>query len=161
MRGGTAAVRLRLSLCPGDAPGRGGACDLVHGVGRWTVNLPILSLVTFAPLIGAALILALPRANAGRYGCSPVTSIIMPWRCSWAWWRLRPGSWRREVDCEPSDPQSGDLRAADRRRAHSCLAASECGAVRLQSGYVYHYALAMLLGVVALATWFMASGGGL
>jgi NADH-quinone oxidoreductase subunit L len=33
------------------------------------------------------------------------------------------------------------------------------GAVRLQSGYVYHYALAMLLGVVALATWFMISGG--
>ncbi len=33
------------------------------------------------------------------------------------------------------------------------------GAVRLQSGYVYHYALAMLLGVVALATWFMAAGG--
>ncbi len=35
------------------------------------------------------------------------------------------------------------------------------GAVRLQTGYVYHYALAMLLGVVALATWFMASGGAL
>jgi NADH-quinone oxidoreductase subunit L len=33
------------------------------------------------------------------------------------------------------------------------------GAVRLQSGYVYHYALAMLLGVVALATWFMVVGG--
>jgi NADH-quinone oxidoreductase subunit L len=33
------------------------------------------------------------------------------------------------------------------------------GAVRLQSGYVYHYALAMLLGVVALASWFMISGG--
>jgi NADH-quinone oxidoreductase subunit L len=32
------------------------------------------------------------------------------------------------------------------------------GAVRLQTGYVYHYALAMLLGVVALATWFMAGG---
>ena len=29
----------------------------------------------------------------------------------------------------------------------------------LQTGYVYHYALAMLLGVVALATWFMVSGG--
>jgi NADH-quinone oxidoreductase subunit L len=28
------------------------------------------------------------------------------------------------------------------------------GAVKLQTGYVYHYALAMLLGVVALATWF-------
>ena len=35
------------------------------------------------------------------------------------------------------------------------------GAVRLQSGYIYHYALAMLLGVVALATWFMATGAGL
>jgi NADH-quinone oxidoreductase subunit L len=35
------------------------------------------------------------------------------------------------------------------------------GAVRLQSGYVYHYALAMLLGVVALATWFVVQAGGL
>jgi NADH-quinone oxidoreductase subunit L len=34
------------------------------------------------------------------------------------------------------------------------------GAVRLQSGYVYHYALAMLLGVVLLATWFMVRMGG-
>jgi NADH-quinone oxidoreductase subunit L len=33
------------------------------------------------------------------------------------------------------------------------------GAVKLQSGYVYHYALAMLLGVVVLATWFMVAGG--
>jgi NADH-quinone oxidoreductase subunit L len=29
------------------------------------------------------------------------------------------------------------------------------GAVKLQSGYVYHYAFAMLIGVVGLATWFM------
>jgi NADH-quinone oxidoreductase subunit L len=34
------------------------------------------------------------------------------------------------------------------------------GAVRLQTGYVYHYALAMLLGVVALATWFVYVSGG-
>ncbi len=33
------------------------------------------------------------------------------------------------------------------------------GAVRLQSGYVYHYAFAMLIGVVALATWFMLTLG--
>ncbi|HEY4943957.1 MAG TPA: NADH-quinone oxidoreductase subunit L [Rhizomicrobium sp.] len=32
------------------------------------------------------------------------------------------------------------------------------GAVRLQSGYVYHYAFAMLIGVVALATWLLLSG---
>jgi len=31
--------------------------------------------------------------------------------------------------------------------------------VRIQSGYVYHYAFAMMLGVLALATWFMFSGG--
>jgi NADH-quinone oxidoreductase subunit L len=30
--------------------------------------------------------------------------------------------------------------------------------VRLQSGYVYHYAFAMLIGVAILATWFMAGG---
>ena len=29
----------------------------------------------------------------------------------------------------------------------------------LQSGYVYHYAFAMMIGVVALVTWYMAVGG--
>ena len=33
------------------------------------------------------------------------------------------------------------------------------GAVRLQSGYVYHYAFAMLVGVAAFVTWFLFSGG--
>jgi NADH-quinone oxidoreductase subunit L len=33
-------------------------------------------------------------------------------------------------------------------------------AVRLQSGYVYHYAFAMLVGVVGLATWFIFTTGG-
>ncbi len=32
-------------------------------------------------------------------------------------------------------------------------------AVRLQSGYVYQYAFAMLLGVAALATWYLFGGG--
>jgi NADH-quinone oxidoreductase subunit L len=31
-------------------------------------------------------------------------------------------------------------------------------AVKLQSGYVYQYAFAMLLGVVTLVTWFMLGG---
>jgi NADH-quinone oxidoreductase subunit L len=31
--------------------------------------------------------------------------------------------------------------------------------VRLQTGYVYHYAFAMLIGVAALITWFMFRGG--
>jgi len=31
--------------------------------------------------------------------------------------------------------------------------------VRLQSGYIYHYAFAMLIGVAGLVTWFMFAGG--
>jgi NADH-quinone oxidoreductase subunit L len=33
--------------------------------------------------------------------------------------------------------------------------------VRLQTGYLYHYAFAMLIGVAALITYFMFAGGGL
>jgi NADH-quinone oxidoreductase subunit L len=33
------------------------------------------------------------------------------------------------------------------------------GAVRLQTGYLFHYAFAMLLGVAALVTWFSFGGG--
>jgi NADH-quinone oxidoreductase subunit L len=32
--------------------------------------------------------------------------------------------------------------------------------VRLQTGYLYHYAFAMLIGVAALITYFMFGGGG-
>ena len=31
--------------------------------------------------------------------------------------------------------------------------------IRLQTGYVYHYAFAMLIGVAAILTWFMVEGG--
>ena len=31
--------------------------------------------------------------------------------------------------------------------------------IRLQTGYLYHYAVAMLIGVAALITWFMFTGG--
>jgi NADH-quinone oxidoreductase subunit L len=34
------------------------------------------------------------------------------------------------------------------------------GVVRLQSGYLYHYAFAMLVGVAALITWYLVRGGG-
>jgi NADH-quinone oxidoreductase subunit L len=33
------------------------------------------------------------------------------------------------------------------------------GVVRLQSGYVYHYAFAMLIGVALLITWYLTLGG--
>jgi NADH-quinone oxidoreductase subunit L len=34
------------------------------------------------------------------------------------------------------------------------------GVVTLQTGYLYHYAFAMLIGVAGLITWFMFAGGG-
>jgi NADH-quinone oxidoreductase subunit L len=34
------------------------------------------------------------------------------------------------------------------------------GVVRLQTGYVYHYAFAMLIGVALLITWYLTTGGG-
>jgi NADH-quinone oxidoreductase subunit L len=34
------------------------------------------------------------------------------------------------------------------------------GVVRLQTGYLYHYAFVMLIGVAALITWFLVRGGG-
>jgi NADH-quinone oxidoreductase subunit L len=32
-------------------------------------------------------------------------------------------------------------------------------ATKLQSGYVYHYAFAMLIGIAALLTWAIVAGG--
>jgi NADH-quinone oxidoreductase subunit L len=32
--------------------------------------------------------------------------------------------------------------------------------VRLQTGFMYHYAFAMLMGVAALMTWYILGGGG-
>ena len=34
------------------------------------------------------------------------------------------------------------------------------GVVRLQTGYLYHYAFVMLIGVAALITWFLVGGAG-
>jgi NADH-quinone oxidoreductase subunit L len=31
--------------------------------------------------------------------------------------------------------------------------------VKLQSGYLYHYAFAMLIGIAALLAWVIAAGG--
>ena len=44
----------------------------------------------------------------------------------------------------PRPPREG------RHRAASC---------KLQSGYLYHYAFAMLIGIAALLTWAIAAGG--
>ncbi|MCJ9428736.1 NADH-quinone oxidoreductase subunit L [Kordiimonas marina] len=43
----------------------------------------------------------------------------------------------------------------------SAVATIAARARKLQSGYVYHYAFAMIIGLAAFVTWFMAHGAGL
>ena len=72
---------------------------------------------------------------------------------------VRPAFWIGRFLWKKGDGMIIDGLGPDGVSARVLVAAR--GAVKLQSGYVYHYALAMLLGVVALATWFMAKAGGL
>ncbi len=61
-RRGPAADRLCLPLCLRHADRRRRPCDLVHVRGRALMSgWPILSVVTFLPLVGAAFILVDPR----------------------------------------------------------------------------------------------------
>ena len=57
------------------------------------------------------------------------------------------------------DEHDDDLDASK----ESCLKACDDGAnapVKLQTGVVYHYAVAMLLGLAAIMSWFMLGLGG-
>jgi len=45
-------------------------------------------------------------------------------------------------------------------RISTTSAASPSSRPALQTGYMYHYAFAMLIGVAAFITWFMFAGGG-
>jgi NADH-quinone oxidoreductase subunit L len=66
-------------------------------------------------------------------------------RLGYALWKIGDG---RIIDGFGPDGLSNAVQEITRR------------VVRLQSGFVYHYAFAMLIGVAALASWFIAGGGG-
>ena len=56
----------------------------------------------------------------------------------------------------------GDVKLIDGLGPNGAAWASLKSAARLgklQSGYVYHYAFAMLIGIAALLTWAIAAGG--
>ena len=60
------------------------------------------------------------------------------------------------------DSQAAIDRFVDALWIEDGLAANTLAAARrvsaLQTGYVYHYAFAMLIGVVAFATWYLVRG---
>ena len=62
-----------------------------------------------------------------------------------SFWKVIDGS---IIDGLGPDGVSGAVRVLARR------------ASALQTGYLYHYAFAMLIGVVAIATWYLVAGGG-
>jgi NADH-quinone oxidoreductase subunit L len=70
---------------------------------------------------------------------------------------VRPALWIGRLLWKGGDERVIDGMGPDGVAARVVDATRE--AVRLQSGYVYHYAFAMLVGVVVLATWFMFTMG--
>ncbi len=72
------------------------------------------------------------------------------------WLFVRPAKWLGRVLWKVGDGKIIDGLGPDGISARVLDATRHT--TRLQSGYVFHYALAMLLGVVALATWFMVAG---
>ena len=58
--------------------------------------------------------------------------------------------------------QGGDVRVIDAYGPNGVAEAALVAArrvVRLQTGYLYHYAFAMLIGVAALVTFYLLEGG--
>ena len=69
---------------------------------------------------------------------------------------VRPGVLARPLPLEGRRRQ--DHRRARARRHRRPRARCHARRRALQTGYVYHYAFAMLIGAAALATWFLFSG---
>ena len=124
---------------------------------------PILSVTTFLPLAGALFIMLIRGEGAAE-------SRNARWVALWTTlitfaisliliWRFDPSS--PEFQFVEKKPWLGgtityhlgvdgiSARVLDVTRS----------AMRLQSGYLYHYAFAMLIGVALIITWFMFYGG--
>ncbi|CAN1562281.1 NuoL NADH,ubiquinone oxidoreductase subunit 5 (chain L)/Multisubunit Na+/H+ antiporter, MnhA subunit [Rhabdaerophilaceae bacterium] len=70
---------------------------------------------------------------------------------------VRPARWLGSFLWKKGDGQVIDGLGPDGIAALTLRATSRI--VRLQTGYIYHYALAMLLGAAGFVTWYLFSGG--
>ena len=113
---------------------------------------PILSVVTFLPLVGA-LFIALVRGN------EPFAKGTARWVALWTTLVTFAISL---VMVGRFDPASAEFQFVEK---HAWLGVAgrvlwtTGRIVKLQTGYVYHYAFAMLIGVALILTWFMFYGG--
>ena len=70
---------------------------------------------------------------------------------------IRPSFWFGKTFWKRGDEQTIDGFGPDGVSAAVAYVAAQ--ARKLQTGYVYHYAFAMMIGLAAVVTWFMVSGG--
>lgn len=70
---------------------------------------------------------------------------------------VRPSFWLGRVFWKRGDEQTID--GFGPNGVSSAIAAVAAKARKLQSGYVYHYAFAMIIGLAVVVTWFMAQSG--
>ena len=72
---------------------------------------------------------------------------------------VRPAQVARPLPLEGRRRLRSSTASAPTACRRGCLT-SPATSVRLQTGYLYHYAFAMLIGVAGLITWFMFGVGG-
>ena len=72
---------------------------------------------------------------------------------------MRPAFWVGRLFWKRGDEQTIDAFGPD--GVSSAVAAIAARARKLQTGYVYHYAFAMIIGLAGFVTWFMTGAAGL
>ena len=134
--------------------------EAAHGVALWVKMLPVVVAVIGIAVAYIAYMLKpeLPAAFAARF--RPLYLFLFnkwyfdelyDWLFVKRAWQIGRGFW------QGGDRAIIDGFGPDGISAVARWCAGQAG--RLQTGYLYHYAFAMLIGVVALISWYLAFGG--
>jgi NADH-quinone oxidoreductase subunit L len=131
----------------------------MHEVPKWVVWSPFVVMV-----LGFALAFlfyirdtSLPVKLAAMH--EPIYKFLLnKWYFDELYWLIftRPAMWLGRFLWKKGDGMVIDGLGPDGVSARVIDVAR--GAVKLQTGYVYHYAFAMMIGVAALISWFMFGG---
>ena len=134
--------------------------EAAHGVALWVKMLPVVVAVIGIAVAYIAYMLKpeLPAAFAARF--RPLYLFLFnkwyfdelyDWLFVKRAWQIGRGFW------QGGDRAIIDGFGPDGISTVARWCAGQAG--RLQTGYLYHYAFAMLIGVVALISWYLAFGG--
>jgi NADH-quinone oxidoreductase subunit L len=144
-----------------DSLKQGGIIEEMHHAPKWVVYLPTVML---ALGWGIATYIYLYRVeiagNLARQHSALYQFLLNKWYFDELYDLIfvRPAIWLGRVFWKQGDGRIIDGMGPDGVSARVLDVTRNV--VRLQTGYLYHYAFAMLIGAAALITWFMFSGGG-